>query len=150
MLRAAVNSVINNPSRSCDYVFVERTLGVREDDIMGLILSGLFQAEKDNLEADRELALIFWTSNSSHLDLSVPERQVLGQRWSLLAHLAPAKASCKVRISRVGWSIDGQHVLVYVGVRSPLPKAVLLELQRGEGGWEAVREWAVTETIVLD
>jgi hypothetical protein len=139
--------------RNCDYVSVNRTLGIREKNVSELMLDGLFQTPEISLRAARDLALAFWVSNSggAWLKLSGSEQRFLGQRAPKLVYLATGNRGCKLRLSRVGWSQDHQHALVYVRFQEgSLPGAVLLELRRQESGWRTAREWAGFETIVLD
>lgn len=151
VLRAAADAAME--PRHCRYVAVARTLRVREDQLSELLLQGIFQTSEENWGATRDLAVALWTSNprDSALRISGAEQKLLGQRRSKLAHLASNEKGCKVQLSRVGWSSDRRHTLVYIGFREGLlPGAVLLELERQDGSWQAVREWASLETIVLD
>jgi hypothetical protein len=151
VLKAAADEAMR--PRNCDYVSVNRTLGIREKNVSELMLDGLFQTPEVSLQAARDLALSFWASNSggTWLKLSGSEQRFLGQRVPKLVHLATGNRGCKLRLSRVGWSQDHQHALVYVRIQEgSLPGAVLLELKRQESGWRAARLWAGFETIVLD
>ena len=150
VLKAAADGAI---TRNCDYVSIRKTLGVRERDVSGLLLHGIFEAPEESLGATRDLAAAFWTINSGGTSskLSSSQQRLLGQKRPRFVHFVTGKRGCKVRLSRVGWSTDHQHALVYVGLQQDsLPGAVLLELERRENGWRVAKEWARFETIILD
>ena len=151
VLQAAVGNALSQ--RQCNYISIGRRLGARQEDMSEFLLNGILLADGEHLEKSRSMVLDFWVTNSSgsKIRLSRPERRFIGQRGANLGHLTSGDGVCTVRLSRVGWSSDGQHALVYLGLQEgSLPAEVLLELERGEEGWGAAREWFSTETIILD